>query len=134
MDCVGAVAEIKSMENNYELAMVGKNHDNLSPIRSGLAFWNEFRELGMIGDVLASADFMGNTTILVVQQQTECRKSQSCKGGRQLIALCRKESLRTEKTINRLNFHILYTVTAEKSAFWLLFLVAPMSQILKHKT
>lgn len=80
MDCVGAVAEIKSMENNYELAMVGKNHDNLSPIRSGLTFWNEFRELGMIGDVLASADFMGNTTILVVQQQTECRKSQSCKG------------------------------------------------------
>lgn len=79
MDCVGTVAVIKSMENNYELVIVGRNHDNLSPIRSGLAFWNEYRELGTIGDVLASADFAGNATILVVQQQTECRKSQSCK-------------------------------------------------------
>lgn len=74
MDFVGTVAVIKSMENNYELVMVGRNHDNLSPIRSWLAFWNEYRELGTVGDVLASADFMGNTTILAVQQQTECRK------------------------------------------------------------
>lgn len=82
---------------------------------------------------------MGNATILVVQQQTECRKSenvgsQSHVKEKQLIALCRKESLRSEKTINRLNFHILYTVSPEKSTFWLLFLVKSMSQILKHKT
>lgn len=45
MDCAGIVAVIKSME----LVIVGRNHDNLSPIRLGLAFWNEYRELGTIG-------------------------------------------------------------------------------------
>ncbi|KAF2322903.1 hypothetical protein GH714_031953 [Hevea brasiliensis] len=44
------------------------HHDNKSPIVSGLADWNDYKELGTIGDLLVSSQFMDKTTILVVQQ------------------------------------------------------------------
>ena len=69
-DGIGTAAVICSMENNYELILVGRNHDKRSPLMSGLADWSEHAELGAIGDILVSSDFMGNTTILVVQQHT----------------------------------------------------------------
>ncbi|KAJ7971737.1 Cation/H(+) antiporter 15 [Quillaja saponaria] len=70
MDGSGTVAAIRSMENSYELIMVGRRHDKGSQLLLGLTDWNEHKELGAIGEILASADFVGNTTILVVQQHT----------------------------------------------------------------
>ncbi|OMO85437.1 Cation/H+ exchanger [Corchorus capsularis] len=67
----GTATVLRSLENQYELVVVGRRYDRLSPILSGLAEWNENEELGVIGDVLASSDFLGNTTILVVQQHTD---------------------------------------------------------------
>lgn len=68
MDGTGTVSVIRSLERQYELIMVGRNHDKQSPLVSGLTVWDEQMELGAVGDVLASVDFMGSTTILVVQQ------------------------------------------------------------------
>ncbi|KAK1567316.1 hypothetical protein Q3G72_010781 [Acer saccharum] len=68
MDGTGTVSVIRSLESQYELIMVGRNHDKQSPLVSGLTVWDEQMELGAVGDVLASVDFMGSTTILVVQQ------------------------------------------------------------------
>ncbi|XP_015865867.3 cation/H(+) antiporter 15 isoform X1 [Ziziphus jujuba] len=82
MDGSGTIAVIRSMENSYDLVLVGKNHDPESPLVSGLKDWNEQPELGEIGDILISADFMGNTTILVVQQQpskVEKQGNEKCK-------------------------------------------------------
>ncbi|OMO99390.1 Cation/H+ exchanger [Corchorus olitorius] len=67
----GTAAVLRSLENQYELVVVGRRYDRISRILSGLAEWNENEELGVIGDVLASSDFLGNTTILVVQQHTD---------------------------------------------------------------
>ncbi|KAF2322912.1 hypothetical protein GH714_032032 [Hevea brasiliensis] len=68
MDGTGTTSVIRSMENRFELVIVGRHHDNKSPIVSGLADWNDYKELGTIGDLLVSSQFMDKTTILVVQQ------------------------------------------------------------------
>ncbi|KAF8378037.1 hypothetical protein HHK36_029370 [Tetracentron sinense] len=68
MEGSGTVAVLRSMENNYELIIVGRRYNKGSPLTSGLTDWNEYTELGVIGDILASQDFKGKTTILVVQQ------------------------------------------------------------------
>lgn len=80
MDGLGTTAVIRSMENKYDLVLVGRSHDPKSPILSGLRDWNEQPELGPIGEILASADFMGNTTILVVQQHTKVTKTDNENG------------------------------------------------------
>ncbi|XP_021662506.2 cation/H(+) antiporter 15-like [Hevea brasiliensis] len=68
MDGTGTTSVIRSMENCYELVIVGRHHDSRSPLLSGLADWNDHKELGTVGDLLASSPFMDKTTILVVQQ------------------------------------------------------------------
>ncbi|XP_050232613.1 cation/H(+) antiporter 15-like [Mercurialis annua] len=70
MDGTGTISVIKSMQDLYDLIIVGKHHDKKSQLLSGLVDWNDLKELGTIGDVFASAQFMVNTTILVVQQHT----------------------------------------------------------------
>ncbi|KAF0905405.1 hypothetical protein E2562_004382 [Oryza meyeriana var. granulata] len=40
-----------------------------SALTSGLSEWSEFPELGVLGDMLASAEFASKVSILVVQQQ-----------------------------------------------------------------
>ena len=67
IDGTGTISVIQSMENNYELILVGRRHDRRSPLLLGLVDWNEQAEFG---EELASADFLGNTTILMVQQHT----------------------------------------------------------------
>ncbi|KAF8400008.1 hypothetical protein HHK36_015881 [Tetracentron sinense] len=68
MDGSGTVSVIRSMENRFQLIMAGRRHDKRSPLMLGLADWNESTELGAIGDMFASPDFSGDTSILVVQQ------------------------------------------------------------------
>ena len=67
-DCTGTVAILRSLENNFDLIMVGRRHSPRSPLVQGLLLWNEQTELGSLGEVLASSDFIGNATIVVVQQ------------------------------------------------------------------
>ncbi|KAF6161177.1 hypothetical protein GIB67_007818 [Kingdonia uniflora] len=60
---------VKSMENAYDLVIVGRRHED-SALTYGLTEWSEFPELGIIGDILAAPDFEGVSSILVVQTQT----------------------------------------------------------------
>jgi hypothetical protein len=59
----------RSIVNKYDLIIVGRRHKVKSPQTYGLAEWNEFPELGTMGDLLASSDFNSRTSIFVVQQQ-----------------------------------------------------------------
>lgn len=70
VDITGTISVIRSLENNYELIIVGRHHDNKSPLTLGLRDWDEDTYLGVIGDFLTSDDFKGNNTVLVVQQHT----------------------------------------------------------------
>ncbi|KAF6174097.1 hypothetical protein GIB67_020279 [Kingdonia uniflora] len=69
-DGVGLVAVIQTMEYKYDLMIVGRRHDVESPLVKGLTEWNEFPELGYIGDMLGSSETDSGVSILVVQQQT----------------------------------------------------------------
>ncbi|KAG6588886.1 Cation/H(+) antiporter 15, partial [Cucurbita argyrosperma subsp. sororia] len=71
MDGTGTVSLLRSMGNNFNLVIVGRRHSYCSTLVQGLVLWNEQTELGAIGEVLASSDFMGNAIILVVQQHTK---------------------------------------------------------------
>ncbi|KAJ9683216.1 hypothetical protein PVL29_018985 [Vitis rotundifolia] len=68
VDGSGTVAVIRSMENSYELLIVGRPRDEQFPLTAGLTDWNQHSNLGIIGEMLASTDFKSNTAILVVQQ------------------------------------------------------------------
>ncbi|GKV26126.1 hypothetical protein SLEP1_g35477 [Rubroshorea leprosula] len=68
MEGSGAASTILSMESNYQLIVVERWPENLSPLRSELTEWNEHRELWTVGDLLASTDFLDDPTILGVLQ------------------------------------------------------------------
>uniref|UniRef100_A0A7N2KNR5 Uncharacterized protein n=1 Tax=Quercus lobata TaxID=97700 RepID=A0A7N2KNR5_QUELO len=70
MDGNGVLAVLRSMENAYDLVMVGRRHQD-SQLMSDLGKWSEHGELGAIGDILAAKDFRGAASVLVVQQQTK---------------------------------------------------------------
>uniref|UniRef100_J3KVH9 Uncharacterized protein n=1 Tax=Oryza brachyantha TaxID=4533 RepID=J3KVH9_ORYBR len=59
----------------FDLVVVGRRGggegDDLegSALTSGLSEWSECPELGVLGDMLASAEFASKVSILVVQQQ-----------------------------------------------------------------
>ncbi|XP_065869386.1 cation/H(+) antiporter 1-like [Euphorbia lathyris] len=59
------LAEIRQM---YALIIVGKGDQGFSPLTTGLSDWEEFPELGNVGDLLASSEFKANGSILVIQQ------------------------------------------------------------------
>ncbi|KAE9449005.1 hypothetical protein C3L33_19103, partial [Rhododendron williamsianum] len=69
-DGTGTVAVLRSMKNNYELIIVGRRHEKKSPLVFGLTGLDEDKELGEVGYILASSDFRGNSSILVVQQHS----------------------------------------------------------------
>lgn len=64
----GVIAMIRTMENNYDLVLVGRHHGE-SQVMSELANWNESGELGTIGEILAASEFKLGASVLVVQQQ-----------------------------------------------------------------
>ncbi|KAL9658917.1 hypothetical protein QQ045_028282 [Rhodiola kirilowii] len=68
MDGSGTIAVVRSMEEAFELIIVGHRHDEHSQLMMGLTDWTESSELGTVGDILASSDFRGHSTVLVVQQ------------------------------------------------------------------
>ncbi|XP_059627067.1 cation/H(+) antiporter 15-like [Cornus florida] len=65
----GTALIIRTMEELYDLIMVGRCHRLDSPVLSGLSEWTELPELGVIGDLLASQDISQPVSVLVVQQQ-----------------------------------------------------------------
>lgn len=68
-DSVGVVNVIQEVENSFDLILVGRRRANDSPWSLGLREWNEFPELGFIGDMLVSSDSRCMVSVLVVQQQ-----------------------------------------------------------------
>ncbi|KAK9229019.1 hypothetical protein WN944_021976 [Citrus x changshan-huyou] len=69
---------IRSMVNEFDLILVGRRYNLESQQTSGLKEWSEFPELGILGDLLASVEFSGRCSTLVVQQQ-QIRKATSLK-------------------------------------------------------
>ncbi|KAG5233509.1 hypothetical protein OIU76_015859 [Salix suchowensis] len=68
-DSIELITMIRSVQNSFDLILVGRYHRSFSPIFAGLTEWNEFPELGFLGDVLASSDSLCRVSVLVVQQQ-----------------------------------------------------------------
>lgn len=63
------VAKIRVVENSFDMIVVGRRHPSEQTLLAGLDEWNEYPELGCIGDMLASKDTTCNASVLVVQQQ-----------------------------------------------------------------
>ncbi|KAG1334407.1 putative Cation/H(+) antiporter 15 [Cocos nucifera] len=62
------IAQIKSIDNQYDLIIVGRSQGSNCVLDEGLVEWSEFPELGLVGDMLCSSDFDGSFAVLVVQQ------------------------------------------------------------------
>ncbi|XP_051121664.1 cation/H(+) antiporter 15-like [Andrographis paniculata] len=67
-DGVGLAAALRDLGKQFNLLIVGKNHQE-SEILTSLGAWSECPELGVVGDLLAASDFDGTASVLVVQQQ-----------------------------------------------------------------
>lgn len=61
------VEVIRGMEGRHELYVVGKGSSS-SALMVGLTEWCECPQLGAVGDMLASSDFGGSASVLVVQK------------------------------------------------------------------
>jgi len=61
-------SSLRKMIDYFDLVMVGRGHPQ-SVLLHGHDQWSECPELGVIGDMLASADFETKASVLVVQQQ-----------------------------------------------------------------
>ncbi|KAM7272732.1 hypothetical protein ACFE04_027395 [Oxalis oulophora] len=68
-DSVEMISLLQSFQNSYDLIIVGRRHNSASLLFTGLMDWNEFPELGHVGDMLASSDSNCKVSVLVVQQQ-----------------------------------------------------------------
>ncbi|MBA0699049.1 hypothetical protein Goari_000719, partial [Gossypium aridum] len=62
---------LRSIVEDYQLIIVGRRYKRENPQTSGLQEWCEFQEIGIIGDLLSSADFIGKYSLLIVQQQQQ---------------------------------------------------------------
>ncbi|KAL0549633.1 hypothetical protein IC582_014119 [Cucumis melo] len=69
-DGTGTICVLRSIGNNYDVVIVGRRHNPCLALVQGLVLWDEHTELGAIGEVLATSDFLGNAMLLVVQQHT----------------------------------------------------------------
>ncbi|XP_050216382.1 cation/H(+) antiporter 14-like [Mercurialis annua] len=61
------IKEICALEDEIDLAIVGRHQDPNSPISMGLTEWTDGHELGIMGDMLSTSDF--RFSVLVVTQQ-----------------------------------------------------------------
>lgn len=62
------VMELRELESQYDLFVVGKGRDRKSIVTDGLEDWAECPELGPVGDVVASSDFSSTASALIIQQ------------------------------------------------------------------
>ncbi|GFP99002.1 cation/H(+) antiporter 15 [Phtheirospermum japonicum] len=68
LDGTGTVAVIRSIEDHYDLIIVGRFHDTRSPLMLGLSAWEGDTELGVVGGMFVLSDHNSSSKILVVQQ------------------------------------------------------------------
>ncbi|XP_045832726.1 cation/H(+) antiporter 15-like [Trifolium pratense] len=68
-DSVEMINVIRSLDGCFDLVLVGRRHATESNLFSGLTEWNEFPELGPIGDMLVASDSTFDGSVLVIQQQ-----------------------------------------------------------------
>jgi hypothetical protein len=68
-DSVEMINVIRSLEGCFDLILVGRRHATETNLFSGLTEWNEFPELGPIGDMLVASDSTFDGSVLVIQQQ-----------------------------------------------------------------
>lgn len=64
---------VRSMVNEFDLVVVGRRYGMECTQTSGLTDWIEVAELGVLGDLLASADLHTDASVFVVQQQQKIR-------------------------------------------------------------
>lgn len=62
------LAAIKEREADYDLYIVGRGKNVSCPLTAGLSDWSSCKELGILGDALASSNFASHASVLVVQQ------------------------------------------------------------------
>lgn len=62
------VVTIRSGYNDFDLYIVGRGDGMQSPLTFGLSEWSDCPELGVVGETLASADFLTSGSVLVMQQ------------------------------------------------------------------
>ncbi|MCL7027468.1 hypothetical protein MKW94_027673 [Papaver nudicaule] len=67
-DCGDTAGKIRLMEESHDFILVGRQHDNNSPILLGLDQWCVHKELGVIGDLLVTSSFKGNYSVLIMKQ------------------------------------------------------------------
>ncbi|KAJ8498721.1 hypothetical protein OPV22_009273 [Ensete ventricosum] len=79
-DGEGTIAVIRNTSHEFSLLIVGRRQGEESPVTGGMSMWNEYPELGVIGDMLASTDFGGQASTLVVQQQKRVMRTRSRDG------------------------------------------------------
>lgn len=59
---------ISTLENEFNMYIVGRSRGMVSPLVSGLSEWSDSPELGVLGDALVTSSFATNVSLLVVQQ------------------------------------------------------------------
>ncbi|THU58115.1 hypothetical protein C4D60_Mb03t10780 [Musa balbisiana] len=68
-DGEGTVAVIRETSPEFSLLIVGRREGSDSRLTDGMLLWREYPELGVIGDLLASTNFSGRVSTLVIQKQ-----------------------------------------------------------------
>ncbi|XP_058744705.1 cation/H(+) antiporter 15-like [Vicia villosa] len=68
-DSVEMINVLRSFEGCFDLVLVGRRHASESCLFSGLNYWNEYPELGPIGDMLVASDSTFDGSVMVIQQQ-----------------------------------------------------------------
>ncbi|KAL8103983.1 hypothetical protein AgCh_028269 [Apium graveolens] len=61
---------LRSLEGHYALFIVGRGGRVNSFLTKGMNDWEEFPELGPIGDILFASDFSVTSSILIIQQHS----------------------------------------------------------------
>lgn len=62
------VSSIRSAYNDFDLYIVGRGYGMQSPLTSGLSEWSDSPELGVLGETLASVNFLSSASVLIMQQ------------------------------------------------------------------
>ncbi|KAF9605813.1 hypothetical protein IFM89_018638 [Coptis chinensis] len=68
---VGVVSVICEMGDKYELIILGRHHDENSPLIIELTDFDKCSELGTIGDIFETSNYGGKATLLLMQQQSK---------------------------------------------------------------
>ncbi|KAH0471161.1 hypothetical protein IEQ34_000884 [Dendrobium chrysotoxum] len=82
---------MREMSERCGLLIVGRAEGRVTPFTAGLEMWSEYPELGVIGDILASKDFGGNASVMVVQQSSKVEG-----GGGAMRRMASRQSSKTE--------------------------------------